>query len=517
MPTGKTILCACEDVTRSEVQRAFQAGHRDLESVKRYTGFGTGPCQGKSCLAVVAQELVRLGATPAEVAPFTIRPPSDPVALSELAALEPSALPLELEIPERRPTLLPGEGDGAEVGNSLPPPGGEGQARGELRPSAPLPARADVVIVGGGIMGLSLAYQLARRGITDVVVLERGYLNAGASGRNGGGVRTQWTTPTMIRLARRSLTLCRRFAIELGVNVWMRRGGYLFLAPGPEHVRWLERTIPVHEANGLRTRLVTRDEACQLVPQLDPGQFLAASWNPDDAVVFPWPFLWGYAARAEALGVRVATFTGVTGFERQGARLTAVVTDRGRIACQTVVNATGAWSKQVAALAGVALPNRPTRHEILVTEAMKPWLGPLVSVLGNGLYFSQSQRGELVGGMGDPDEPEGIELGTSLRFLARFARAITACAPATGHLRVVRQWAGCYDVTPDNNPILGAAGFDNFLQMSGFVGHGFMMAPAVGELMADWMAGGPPDEIFTRFTVDRFAGGALPREEFIIG
>ncbi|GEJ56344.1 FAD-dependent oxidoreductase [Anaeromyxobacter diazotrophicus] len=495
MPTAKTLLCACEDVTRAEVRRAFQAGHRDLESVKRYTGFGTGPCQGKSCLALVAQELLRLGATPAEVAPFTIRPPCDPVALSALAGLDPASLPLgggRGEPAPRPPEQLP-------------------------RPSAALPARADVVVVGGGIMGLALASELARRGVTDVLVLERGYLNAGASGRNGGGVRAQWTTPTLIRLAKRSLELCRRFAVELGVNVWMRRGGYLFLAPGPAQVGWLERTLPVHEANGLRTRLVTPDEACEVVPQLDRRRFLAASWNPDDAVVFPWPFLWGYAARAQALGAQVATFTRVTGFERQGARLTAVVTDRGRVACETVVNAAGAWSKEVAALCGVALPNRPTRHEILVTEAMTPWLGPLVSVLGNGLYFSQSQRGELVGGMGDPEEPEGLELGTSLRFLARFARAITACAPATGHLRVVRQWAGCYDVTPDNNPILGAAGFENFLQLSGFVGHGFMMAPAVAELMAGWMAGGPPDEIFTRFTVDRFARGALAREEFIIG
>ncbi|HEX8910627.1 MAG TPA: FAD-dependent oxidoreductase [Anaeromyxobacteraceae bacterium] len=495
MPTAKTLLCACEDVTRDEVERAFRAGHRDLESVKRYTGFGTGPCQGKSCLALVARELLRLGATPAEVAPFTIRPPADPVTLAALAGLDPAALPL-----------------GGGIGEPPPPPPAE-----LPRPSTALPARADVVIVGGGIMGLSLAYQLARRGVTDVLVLERGYLNAGASGRNGGGVRTQWSTPTLIRLARRSIELCRHFAVELGVNVWMRQGGYLFLAPGPEQVRWLERTLPVHEANGLRTRLITPDEACELVPQLDGSRFLAASWNPDDAVVFPWPFLWGYAARAEALGARVATFTRVEGFERQGARLGAVLTDRGRVACETVVNAAGAWSKEVAALAGVALPNRPTRHEILVTESMKPWLDPLVSVLGSGLYFSQSQRGELVGGMGDPDEPEGLELGTSLRFLARFARALTACAPATGHLRVVRQWSGCYDVTPDNNPILGAAGFENFLQLSGFVGHGFMMAPAVGELMAEWMAGGPKDEIFTRFTLDRFAAPSLPREEFIIG
>jgi sarcosine oxidase subunit beta len=149
---------------------------------------------------------------------------------------------------------------------------------------------------------------------------------------------------------------------------------------------------------------------------------------------------------------------------------------------------------------------------------MKPWLDPLVSVLGNGLYFSQSQRGEIVGGMGDPLEPEGIEEGGTLRFLARFARAITACAPVTGGLKVVRQWAGCYDVTPDNNPILGAAGFGNFLQLHGWVGHGFMMAPAVTELMAAWMAGDHPHEIFERFTLDRFSreGGAA-REDFIIG
>jgi len=194
-----------------------------------------------------------------------------------------------------------------------------------------------------------------------------------------------------------------------------------------------------------------------------------------------------------------------------------VVTDRGRIACDVVVNACGAWSRDVAALAGVKLPNVPVRHEILVTEPLKPWLGPLVSVLGSGLYFSQSLRGEIVGGMGDPDEPEGLETRSTLRFLARFSRAISDVVPMTAGLRVMRQWAGCYDVTPDNKPILGAAGPANFLQLSGFVGHGFMMAPAVTELMAGWMAGDPPDEIFERFTLERFARGEVSREDFIIG
>jgi sarcosine oxidase subunit beta len=490
---AKTILCACEDVLVEDVRRAFQHGFRDLESVKRYTGLGTGPCQGKTCLALAVRELLRLGATPSEVTPFTVRPPLHPTPLAAFASLDPSTLPLDEGVPPAR--------------SPHPPP----------RPSGELPARARVVIIGGGIMGLGLAFNLCRRGITDVVLLERGYLTAGASGRNGGGVRAQWTTPTMIRLAKRSLEIGERFAADMGINVWFRKGGYLFLAPTAEQAARIEKNAELHRKQGLRTRVITPAEAKEVVPELDERRFLAASWNPDDSVVFPWPYLWGYAARAEELGAKVLTFTRVTGFESKGRRLSTVVTDRGRIEADVVVNACGAWSRDVAALAGVKLPNQPMRHEILVTEPLKPWLGPLVSVLGSGLYFSQSLRGEIVGGMGDPDEPAGIEMGSTLRFLARFARAITDCAPVTAGLRVMRQWAGCYDVTPDNNPILGAAGFENFLQLSGFVGHGFMMAPAVTELMAGWMAGDAPDEIFERFTLDRFERGLTAREDFIIG
>lgn len=492
---GKALLCGCEDVSVEEVRRAWAAGHRDLESVKRYTGFGTGPCQGKSCLALVVRELLGLGATPGELAPFTARPPREPVALATLAALDPDALPLGHDgVPPEAPPARPGEGA-----------------------LHPLPARADVVIVGGGIVGLSLAYELARRGTTDVLVLDQAYLNAGASGRNGGGVRAQWSTPTMIRLARRSLERCRTFAVEMGINVWFRRGGYLFLAPTPEQVARLERNARLHAEHGLRTRILDPARALEVVPHLDPSRFLAASYNPDDGVVFPWPFLWGYAGRAEALGVKVRTFTRVSGFRSAGGALTHVETDRGAVACGVVVNAAGAWSKGVAALAGVATPNRPTRHEILVSEPLEPWLDPLVSLLGSGLYFSQSQRGELVGGMGDPAEPEGLVQGSTLRFLARFARAITRLAPRTAGVKVLRQWAGCYDVTPDNNPILGPAGYPNFFQLHGLVGHGFMMAPALAEACADLLTGRGRDELFDRFPLSRFERGGAVREDFIIG
>ena len=507
---GKVIVCACEDVTLEDVRRAFAAGHRDLESVKRYTGLGTGPCQGKSCVAIVQRELLRLGASPGEAAPFTVRPPIRPVELGMLAGIDPERLAIDEGVPRCAPATPSTATSAPAVARS----GGEG---GIAASSDPLPARADVVVIGGGVFGLALAYELGRRGVRDVLVLERAYLNAGASGRNGGGVRAQWSTPTMIRLARRSMEICDRFAVEMGMNVWFRRGGYLFLAPTPDQVRRIERNAALHRREGLRTRVVGPAEALDVVPELDASRFLAASWNPDDGVVFPWPFLWGYAERAAAQGAKVRTFAPVTGFEISAGRVTAVRTGRGRVACDTVIVAAGAWSKEVAALAGVALPNRPTRHEILVTEPLKPWLGPLVSVLGTGLYFSQSLRGELVGGMGDPAEPEGVVLGSTLRFLARFARAATEVAPVLAAVKVVRQWAGCYDVTPDNNPVLGPAGYPNFHQLSGFVGHGFMMAPAVAELYADWLAGRGKDEIFARFDIGRFSRGTPPEEDFIIG
>jgi sarcosine oxidase subunit beta len=258
-------------------------------------------------------------------------------------------------------------------------------------------------------------------------------------------------------------------------------------------------------------------EAGEIVPQLDTSKFVAASWNPEDGVVFPWPFLWGYADGARRRGAQVETFTRVTAIEVADGRVRAVETDRGRVAADRVVIACGAWSPLVARMAGVQLPNVPYRHEIVSSEPLKPFLGPLVSMLGTGLYFSQSMRGEIVGGMGDPSEPPGLNQTSSLRFLARYGRALSELMPQVGAVKLLRQWAGCYDVTPDHSPVLGETpGVAGLLQMSGFVGHGFMMAPAVARRMAAWM-GGADDEIFDRYNVRRFAEGRLIEETFIIG
>jgi sarcosine oxidase subunit beta len=494
---SKALVCPCEDVTVEDVRHAVKKGYRDIESVKRYTGFGTGICQGKSCLTAVAQVLAQEAkGSPSTILPFTPRPPLYPTEMSLLAT--------------------------APVDESRPPVGGVPASLGysfhALRPEAPVQPRARVVIIGGGIMGLALAHNLALRGERDVVVLEKGYLCAGASGRNGGGVRMQWGTSANIELAKRSVELMKQFARDMGINIWLRQGGYLFLAKTRKIAERLEQGARLHNEHGVRTQILTPDAAREVVPQLTMKDVQVCAYNPDDGVIFPWPFLWGYAQSCQKRGIKVETFTTVTGFEISGGRIRKVRTDRGDIACEEVVLAAGAWSPGIARLADVKLPNEPHRHEILSTEPLKPFLGPLVSVLDSGLYFSQSMRGEIVGGMGDPKEPAGLNMGSSLRFVKRFASALMEQIPAVGRIKVLRQWAGCYDVTPDNNPILGRTpGLENLLQMSGFVGHGFMMAPAVAERMAEWMVKDSGDELFTRFSLRRFQEGTLEREEFIIG
>ena len=379
--------------------------------------------------------------------------------------------------------------------------------------------RAEVVIIGGGIMGLATAYNLAKHhGVRDIVVVEMGYLCSGASGRNGGGVRAQFSSETNVRLMQESLRLCREFAAEMKINVWFREGGYLFLVRSEASRAQLEASVEVQNDCGHATKMLTPKQAKKVVPELDTQGVIAASYNPNDAVVFPWPFVWGYARGAESHGVQVRTFTKVTGFETKGSRITAVVTDKGKIRTSRVVNAAGAWSPQVAKLLGVSLPNKPHRHEICSSEPLKPWLTPLVADLSNGLYFSQSTRGEIVGGISNHDVPEGIDQESSRKFLSMYASALVRTVPILGSVKVLRQWAGCYDLTPDQNPIVGQVDeVEEFYQCSGFMGHGFMMAPVMSRLLAQHIAKGTDLPLFERWSLRRFKEGRLLKENMIIG
>ena len=395
---------------------------------------------------------------------------------------------------------------------------------------------ARVVIIGAGIMGLATAYNLARRGVTDVLVIDQGYLCGGASGRNGGGVRAQFSTEENISLMRESIAICRDFAAEMKINVWFRQGGYLFITRSEEKARALEASVALQNRCGLPTRLLDPEEARRVVPELDTSGIVRASFNPGDGVVFPWPFVWGYAQAATSMGVEIATFTQVEGFETANGRITGVrvrptrlaevtrgeeVVPAGEaftIACDEVVLCAGAWSPGIAAHLGLSLPNKPHRHEICATEPLKPWLGPLVADLTDGLYFSQSMRGEIVGGVSVDPVPPGIDQRSSRDFLATYSAALVRAVPRLARVKVLRQWAGCYDLTPDGGPIVGRVSEpDNLTLACGFMGHGFMIAPVMGKLLAEHVATQQTSPLFARWSLDRFRTGNLVRETMIIG
>jgi sarcosine oxidase subunit beta len=389
--------------------------------------------------------------------------------------------------------------------------------------------QADVVVIGAGIMGLSVAYHLAERGVTRVTVVDKGYLCGGASGRNGGGVRAQWSSEANVRLMLESIRMCREFAAKMKINVWFRQGGYLFVARSPADRERLEKSVALQNDCGLTTRMLTAREACRIVTELDPSGIEAASYNPDDGVVFPWPFVWGYAQGARKRGVEVVTWHEVVGFETDGSRIEGVrvkscgppgtpVSDSVTLRTHKVVNAAGAWSPLIGRMLGVQLPNRPHRHEICSTEPLKPWLKPLVADLSDGLYFSQSTRGEIVGGVGNEYVAPGLDQQSSHAFLGKYARALVRTCPVLGDVKVLRQWAGCYDLTPDANPIVGPVDeVEDFYQASGFMGHGFMMAPVVGKLLAELIARGETAPLLEPWKLRRFKEGKLLSEGMIIG
>jgi sarcosine oxidase subunit beta len=319
-------------------------------------------------------------------------------------------------------------------------------------------------------------------------------------------------------LMRESIEICRRFAHEMGINIWFRQGGYLFLVRSEDRAQALQSNVEIQNRCGLETRLLTAKEAQRIVPELDTSGIVAASFNAKDGVVFPWPLVWGYSEGAIRHGVQVQTFEEVVAIEAEKDRIVRVVTNRGKYPASLVINACGAHSPRIAKLLNVQLPTHPHRHEICATEPLKMFLGPLVSDLSNGLYFSQSMRGEIVGGISDARAPNDLDQGSSYRFLSLYSQALLRACPILGQVKVLRQWSGSYDLSPDQNPIVGEVDeVEGFYQASGFMGHGFMMAPVMGQRIAQHIASGKEEPLIAKWNLRRFREGRLLSEGMIIG
>jgi sarcosine oxidase subunit beta len=370
--------------------------------------------------------------------------------------------------------------------------------------------RADAVIVGGGIAGLALAWELRKRGPRRILVLERRFSGYGSSMRNIGRVRAMQLTPELARIAIAAQAKHAGLSRELGRNTLFWRAGYALVLYEAEELEFMRGVQAMLRELGLKTELAVGAETVKRLPILESGAPPAGALIRPDASVHHDAVMFAYRRACLNAGIDIREGVEAGEILTAGGRAVGVVAGGVEITSPLVVNAAGAWSSALSGKAGLSVPNRPLRRQALVTEPSRPFMRTMVSfyrpVEG---WFHQTLRGEVVMGVVPADEPVGTDLSASAQSLGRTARGILAKAPRLGALRVVRQWAGLYDVTPDRKPIVGPVkALPGFVQLNGCNGRGFALFPVLAELLARWLEEGERPELLAPFDPERFAGQA---------
>jgi sarcosine oxidase subunit beta len=382
----------------------------------------------------------------------------------------------------------------------------------------PVKSSYDVVIVGGGVHGLAAAYYLAaNHGITDVAVLDKGYIGAGGSGRNTAILRSNYLTPEGVRFYDRSVRLYQRLATELDYNVMFSQRGHLTLAHNDSSLRTMRWRAEVNKVEGVDSEVIGPAEIKRLAPFLDVSgaaryPVIGALYHPPGGIIRHDAVVWGYARGAAARGVHIHQHTEVTGIDITGGRVSGVRTTQGDIATGTVLNATAGWSTLIADMAGVRLPITTYPLQAAVTEPVKPFLGTVIVSGSLHVYISQTDRGELVFGA-SVDPFTSYSMRGSLEFIEGLAGHVLELMPALSKVRLLRQWAGLCDMTPDFSPIMGPTPVGGFLVDVGWGTYGFKAGPVSGEAMAECIASGQPPGIIAAFGLERFAAGTLVGEK----
>ena len=391
------------------------------------------------------------------------------------------------------------------------------RARRDIPPTPALRPSYDVVIIGGGGHGLATAYYLARDwGITKVCVLEKGYLGGGNTGRNTAVVRSNYITPESVRFYKESLDLFGDLSNQLDFNLMYSQRGQLTLAHSDATVRTFRLRAEVGKLLGTRIEMVDRGQIRDIVPSLNLHRharhpILAGLWHQDGGIVRHDAVAWGYAARAAELGVELHQRTEVTGFGVERGRVVAVETTHGRVAAGQVVQAVAGASSVVAAMAGIRLPIRSYPLQAMVTEPLKPFLDPLVSSSALHVYVSQSARGELVIG-GGTDPYELYSTRSTLELKESLIAHALELFPFLSQVRLLRQWAGITDMTPDYSPVMGASPIPNYWLDAGWGTWGFKATPVSGKRLAETVATQKVPEILRPFRLDRFNSFDLANE-----
>jgi len=383
---------------------------------------------------------------------------------------------------------------------------------------------AEVVIVGGGCMGASVAYHLARLGVTDVVLVEREQmLGTGSTGRNAGGVRHQFSNDANIRLSLESIALLECFADEVGQPIDFHQDGYLFLLTRESSVATFRRNVALQRSLGVDVQWLDAGEAERLAPGLAADGVAGATFCARDGIADPNGVTMGFVKAAQAAGVEVARDTEVTGVRVERGRIAGVDTSRGTIETRSVVNAAGPYARQIGQMAGVDVPVEPYRRHIFIAAAPAgeaAWRVPASRIMvidfDTTFYFHREGAG-LLFGMGDPDEKPTFDTTVQWDFLPQVIDVAVQRLPALADASISHAWAGLYEVTPDANPIIGPApGVDGLFLINGFSGHGFQHSPAAGRILADVIAGRDPVFDLTPFALQRFAASGVTGERYFV-
>jgi sarcosine oxidase, subunit beta len=379
-----------------------------------------------------------------------------------------------------------------------------------------LPAGAAVVVIGGGVVGCSIAYHLARRGERDVIVLERDAVGAGTTSKAAGGIRAQFSTEAEIRFSLEALRVFEQFREEFGVDIGFTRIGYLFLVSDEEDRRGFEKRMALQRSLGVDVRLITPDEAGKLVPALRVDDLVAAVWGPEDGLAGPAEVTSGFARRGRDLGARIVEGVDVTGIDVVDGHVRGVRTSVGPIATSVVVNAAGPFAARVGRLAGLDLPVLPRRRHIFFTEPFPAIPGPvpLTTDRATGFYFRKEMEQVLMSAGDVQDVGDDLSASMDRSMVEEAVQKAIHRVPILEHARIAGGWAGLRPLTPDDHAIIGwAPGLEGLFLAVGFGGHGFQHSPATGRHVADWLLDGTPSMDLSLFDPGRFArGGAGPSD-----
>lgn len=376
----------------------------------------------------------------------------------------------------------------------------------------------DVVIVGGGLHGLATAYYLAtRHGITNVAVLDKGYLGGGGSGRNTAISRSNYLTPEGVAFYDRSLKMYEDLAAELNFNIMFSQRGHLTMAHSDTSLRTMQWRAEVNKLQGVDSEVIGPKEIAELAPAIDVSTdtrypILGALHHPPGGIIRHDAVVWGYARAADAHGVQMHQDTEVLGIETENNRVTGVRTNRGTIATGVVVNCTAGWSSLINDMVGVRTPITTAPLQAAVTEPVKPFLNTVIVSGTLHVYVSQTPRGELVFGASVDPFAQYSTRG-SLDFIEDLAGNVLALMPGLSKMRILRQWAGLCDMTPDYSPIMGTTDVEGFLVDIGWGTYGFKAAPVAGEQLAQLIDSGKTPELIEPFRNSRFLEGALVGEK----